>query len=100
MADNAEPEYVEEAKTSPGLDERVEKLAQKLLRESDGGAPATEGSLEAARRTARRMLEDSDARTTEASDLEPDDDHVIRRSSSETAASGETGGTRWVSDGE
>lgn len=100
MADNAEFEYLEVSKSSPGLDERVEKLAQKLLRESDDSGPATDGSLEAARRTARRMLEDSDARTAEAYDLEPDDDHVIRRSSSETAASGDTGGTRWVSDGE
>lgn len=100
MADNAEPEYVAESKTSPGLDERVESLAQKLLRESDDNGQATDGSLEAARRTARRMLEDSEARTAEAYDLEPDDDHVIRRSSGETAASGDTGGTRWVSEGE
>lgn len=101
MADNAEPEYVEEAKQSdPALDARIEKLAQKLLRESDDNAQATDGSLEAARRTARRMLEDSEARKAEGLDLEPDDDHVIRRSSGETAASGDTGGTRWVSDGE
>ncbi len=100
MADNAEPEYyVADAKSDPGLDERVESLAQKLLRETDDNGRATDGSLEAARRTARRMLEES-ARTAEAYDLEPDDDHVIRRSSSETAASGDTGGTRWVSDGE
>ena len=100
MADNAEPEYVEEAKHDPGLDARVESLAQKLLRETDDNGRAVDGSLEAARRTARRMLEDSEARTAEAYDLEPDDDHVIRRSSGETAASGDTGGTRWVSDGE
>lgn len=99
MADNAEPEYIEQAKSDPGLDARFEKLAQKLLRETDDNGGAA-GSLEAARRTARRMLEDSQARTEEGADLEPDDEHVIRRSSSETAASGETGGTRWVSDGE
>ncbi len=101
MADNAEPEYIEEVKpTDAAFDARIEKLAQKLLRESDDNAHATDGSLEAARRTARRMLEDSEARKAEGFDLEPDDDHVIRRSSSETAASGDTGGTRWVSDGE
>ena len=101
MADNAEPEYIQEVQQSdPGLDARVEKLAQKLLRETDDNGRATDGSLEAARRTARRMLEDSEARKAEGFDLEPDDDHVIRRSSSETAASGDTGGTRWVSDGE
>ncbi len=100
MADNAEPEYVEQAQRNPALDEKVEKLAQKLLRETDDNGQAVDGSLEAARRTARRMLEDSEARTAEAYELEPDDDHVIRRSSGETAASGDTGGTRWVSDGE
>ena len=101
MADNAEPEYIEEAQQiDPALDARVEKLAQKLLRETDDQGRATDGGLEAARRAARRMLEDSEARTAEGADLEPDDEHVIRRSSGETAASGDTGGTRWVSDGE
>lgn len=100
MADNAEPEYVEQAQRDPAFDEKVERLAQKLLRESDGNPGAGQEALQAARRTARRMLEDSEARTAEAYDLEPDDDHVIRRSSSETATSGETGGTRWVSEGE
>lgn len=100
MADNAEPEYIDEAESNTAYDEKVEKLAQKLLRESDDNHGAAQDGLAAARRTARRMLEDSEARTIEAYDLEPDDDHVIRRSSSETATSGDTGGTRWVSDGE
>jgi hypothetical protein len=100
MADNAEPEYIEQVQANVALEERIERLAQKLLRESDDNGQAVDGSLEAARRTARRMLEDSEARTAEGYELEPDDDHVIRRSSSETAASGDTGGTRWVSDGE
>ena len=100
MADSAEPEHIEQASSDPALDEKIEKLAQKLLRESDDDNGAAQDGLEAARRTARRMLEDSEARTAEAYELEPDDDHVIRRSSSETAASGDTGGTRWVSDGE
>jgi hypothetical protein len=43
------------------------------------------------------MLEDSEARTAEAYDLEPEDDNVIRRSSSETAATGDTHGTRFTS---
>lgn len=100
MSDNAEPEYIEEARRGRAYEEKVEKLAQKLLRESDDNHGAAQDGLEAARRTARRMLEDSEARTVEAYDLEPDDDHVIRRSSSETASTGDTGGTRWVSDGE
>jgi len=100
LADNADPEHAEQGPRDPAFEEKVEKLAQKLLRESDDNHGAAQDGLEAARRTARRMLEDSEARTAEAYDLEPDDDHVIRRSSSETAASGDTGGTRWVSEGE
>ncbi|MDP9067275.1 MAG: hypothetical protein M3N53_02865 [Actinomycetota bacterium] len=100
MADNAEPEYVEQVQRNEALEAKIEKLAQKLLRESDDNGQATDGSLEAARRAARRILEDSEARVAEGYDLEPDDDHVIRRSSAETATSGDTGGTRWVSDGE
>lgn len=101
MADNAEPEYIADAqRNEAAYADKIERLAQKLLRESDDNHAASGGDLEAARRTARRMLEDSEARMAEGRDLEPDDDHVIRRSSSETATSGDTGGTRWVSDGE
>jgi hypothetical protein len=77
--------------------EKVERLAQKLLREGEDSNPP---DIETARRQARRMLEDSEARTAEASDLDPDDDSVIRRSSSETAATGDSGVARWTSDGE
>jgi len=85
--------------TSDAWDEKVERLAQKLLRGGDGND--TEGmDIESARKAARRMLEDSEERTAQATELDPDDDEVIRRSSSETAATGDTGGTRWVSDGE
>ncbi|HEX2239867.1 MAG TPA: hypothetical protein VHJ82_01810 [Actinomycetota bacterium] len=80
-------------------EEKVERLARKLLHGGDGNAPAGE-DMEAARRAARRMLEESEARTAQATDLDPDDDDVIRRSSSETAASGDTGGTPRVSTGE
>jgi hypothetical protein len=76
--------------------EKVERLAQKLLREGEDSNPS---DIETARRQARRMLEDSEARTTEASELDPDDDSVIRRSSSETAATGDSG-SRWTSHGE
>ena len=83
----------------PGFQEKVEKLAQKLLRGGDENGVAAD-DLESARKVARRMLEDSEARTAQATDLDPDDDDVIRRSSSETAASGDTGSMRVVSDGE
>ncbi|MGH2731188.1 MAG: hypothetical protein ACRDJI_11360 [Actinomycetota bacterium] len=79
-------------------DERVEKLAHKLLHGGDGNdSGATD--IETARRTARRMIEDSEARTAQASELDPDDDDVIRRSSGETAAIGESSHPQ-VSDGE
>jgi hypothetical protein len=83
----------------PRFEDKVEGLAQKLLRGGDenGGAAS---DIESARRVARRMLEDSEARTAHATDLDPDDDDVIRRSSSETAASGDTASMRTVSDGE
>lgn len=80
-------------------EEKVEKLARKLLHGGDDNGLAG-ADIESARRTARRMLEESEARTRQAYELEPEDDDVIRRSSSETAASGDSGGTRWVSDGE
>jgi len=83
----------------PGFKEKVERLAQKLLRGGDENGVAA-GDIESARRVARRMLEDSEARTAQAADLDPDDEDVIRRSSSESAASGDTGPMRVVSDGE
>lgn len=76
-------------------DERVEKLARKLMRMGDPAAP----DIESARRSARRMLEDSEERTLDPAARDPEDDGVIRRTSSETAATGDTG-QRWVADGE
>ena len=81
------------------FEDQVERLAQKLLRGGDENGSAV-SDIEGARRAARRMLEDSEARTAQATDLDPDDDDVIRRSSSETAAVGDTGPMRVVSDGE
>jgi hypothetical protein len=45
------------------------------------------------------MLEDSEERTFDPAAHDHEADGVIRRSSSETAATGETG-HRWTSDGE
>ena len=94
MADNAE--HPERAQVS---EDKVERLAQKLLRGTEDNHPHVD-DIEAARKAARRMLEDSEARTAEAWDLDPEDDNVIRRSSSETAATGDSHGTRYTSDGE
>jgi hypothetical protein len=77
-------------------DDKVERLAQKLLRDRDPAAP----DIEAARRAARRMLEDSEERTFDPAAHDHESEDVIRRSSSETAATGDTGVTRRTSDGE
>jgi hypothetical protein len=77
-------------------DDKVEKLAQKLFRNGDPAAP----DIDAARRAARRMLEDSEERTFDPAAHDHESDDVIRRSSGETAATGDTGVTRWTSDGE
>lgn len=76
---------------------KVDRLAQKLLRDGD---PAAGDDEESARRAARRMLEDSEARTFDPATRDPEEDGVIRRSASETAASGDSGVTRWSHDGE
>jgi hypothetical protein len=46
------------------------------------------------------MLEESQARTEQASTIEPDDEDVIRRSSGETAAVGDSGANPRTSDGD
>jgi hypothetical protein len=79
-------------------DQKVERLAQKLLHGGDGNDSGA-SDIEAARRAARRMIEDSEALKAQAAELDPDDDDVIRRSSGETAATGESSHPQ-VSDGE
>jgi hypothetical protein len=66
-------------------DDRVERLAQKLLRAGDPAAP----DIDAARRAARRMLEDSEERTFDPAAHDHEAGDIIRRSSSETAATGD-----------
>jgi hypothetical protein len=80
-------------------DDKVESLAHKLLHGGvENGLAAND--IESARRVARRMLEESQARTEQASMIEPDDEDVIRRSSGETAAVGESGSNPRTSDGD
>jgi hypothetical protein len=76
-------------------EDRVDRLARKLLRDGDPAAP----DLEAARRAARRMLEDSEERTMDHAAHDHEAEDKIRRSSGETAATGESQ-SRWTSDGE
>lgn len=68
------------------LEEHVETLAQKLLAEPGNGVD----DLAAARIAARRSLEDSEERTFDRATVDPAAQNVIRRESSEPAASGES----------
>ena len=69
------------------FDDKVERLANKLFRE---GNPAAE-TIESARLAARRILEESEARTNDPATTDPENPDVIRRSSRETAADGASG---------
>ena len=99
MADHGPSDELSEAVPDRGLafEEKVEKLAKKLLYGGDGNDIQ---DIDSARVAARRMIEESEARTQQGADLDPDDPEVIRRSSSETAAVGDTGPMRRVTDGE
>lgn len=91
MADHgADPREIEVS------EERVEALAQKILREPERGVE----DIESARVAARRMLQESEARTYDPAAHDHESDDVIRRSSSETASIGDTGPIRRVTDGE
>jgi hypothetical protein len=74
---------------TPGYEDKVEKLALKLLRGGTENGLAA-GDIESARRAARRILEDSEARTFDPATVDPEDDGVIRRTANETASSGES----------
>jgi len=99
LADHGPSDELSEAVPDRGLafEEKVEKLAKKLLYGGDGNDIQ---DIDSARVAARRMIEESEARTQQGADLDPDDPEVIRRSSSETAAVGDTGPMRRVTDGE
>lgn len=66
---------------------RVEKLAAKLMVGGTENGDAVD-DLETARVMARRLLEDSDARTRDPAARDPERDGIIRRESEESAASG------------
>jgi hypothetical protein len=88
--DGADPRQIDVS------EERVEALAKKILHDPERGLE----DIESARVAARRMLEESEARTYDPAAHDPEDEDVIRRSSSETAAIGDTGQIRRVTDGE
>ncbi len=76
------------------MDDRIETLAAKLLRAGEAE------DMESARSMARTRLEDSDARIEDPAAHDHEHDGKIRRTSSETAAIGDTGVTRRAHDGE
>lgn len=69
--------------------DRIEQLAKKLLRGGEENGLAA-GDMESARRAARRILEDSEARTFDPATTDPENDEVIRRTSGDTASSGDS----------
>jgi hypothetical protein len=77
------------SENDPAYEDKVERLAAKLLRGGTENGLAA-GDMESARRSARRILEDSEARTFDPATVDPEDDGVIRRTSNETASTGES----------
>ncbi|MBA2726112.1 MAG: hypothetical protein H0U53_09000 [Actinobacteria bacterium] len=69
-------------------EERAKAAAAKLV---GGGTESSEAAQDedTARIMARRVLEDSDARTHDPATVDPENDDVIRRGSEESAATGD-----------
>lgn len=75
-------------------DQRIERLAAKMLR--DNGFE----SMEQARAAARAMLEESDERTADPAAHDHEHEEKIRRTSGETASTGDSGIARRNFDGD
>ena len=67
---------------TPAPVDKVEALAKKLLRGGEENGLAA-GDMESARKAARRILEDSEARTHDPATTDYEDDSVTRRTSRE-----------------
>ncbi|MEA2499046.1 MAG: hypothetical protein QOH26_1451 [Actinomycetota bacterium] len=89
MADATGSGTPPDSSKDPNYEDKVEKLALKLLRGGTENGLAA-GDIASARRAARRILEDSEARTYDPATVDPEDEGVIRRTSNETASSGES----------
>ncbi len=72
---------------TPGADDRVERLARKLLNSTDEDG-AEIAYLDTARRAAAARLGDSEERTFDPAVTDPGDSGVIRRTSGETTVEG------------
>ncbi len=69
---------------TPPSEKDVEERARQLAHGGEGHK-GLEGERRAAENSARRILEESEARTEEAATTDPEDDNVIRRTSKDTA---------------
>lgn len=81
---SSEASAVSGTPVEPG-DRRVEERARELLDGGDETSVPVGDDPAAARRAARRIIEDSEERTFDPATRDPEDDGVIRRSSDETA---------------
>ena len=63
-------------------DASIDAKARQIQNDAANVADETEDDV--AKRAAQKILEDSEARTQQAADLDPEDDVVIRRTSKET----------------
>ena len=75
---------------APGADDRIERLARKLLISTDEDAAAI-ADMQTARRAAAAKLQASEVRTFDPAVSDPEDPGVIRRSSQETTTDKEAG---------
>ena len=64
--------------TDTSIDAKAEQIR------NDAGNISEMTDEDVSKRAAERILEDSEARTQQAADLDPEDDAVIRRTSTET----------------
>jgi hypothetical protein len=86
------PEHIEERAGSPEpSDATVERRAKEMLHGGDGHEITSSGDRpeQTAEQAARRILEESEARTLDTASGDPEDEGAIHRTSTETASRGE-----------
>lgn len=66
-------------------EEQVEERAEELATGGEDDDKVAEGDVNRARRAADAILEESEERTFDNATVDPDDDSITRRTSSETA---------------
>lgn len=66
-------------------EEQVEERAEELATGGEDDDKVAEGDVNRAKRAAEAILEESEERTFDNATVDPDDDSITRRTSSETA---------------